>query len=222
MKKPKFYRIFDYAKTLLPNKYLADLEENIATIEQVKKSTGFSVGYPGWNLIYYLLMIHLERDRFNHIVETGTNYGCTTIILAQAIQDSQTDGVVHTIEIDHENYQKAISNFVEAKLNHLVKPICGDSKIELPKIVNDLDIIRLAFLEGCHLLEDVIFEFETIYPKLSPGSIVIFDNTYLIAEPTENQRVNGALNYIHKHCGGQLINLEFVSGYTPGIAIWQK
>ncbi|MCL2933511.1 MAG: hypothetical protein MGG11_15040 [Trichodesmium sp. MAG_R03] len=58
---------------------------------------------------------------------------------------------------------------------------------------------------------------------MTNSSIVIFDNTFCIAESTENQRVNGALKYIHKNYGGQLINLEFVvSWYTPGVAIWQK
>ena len=222
MKEPKFYRIFDYPNILLPNEYLASLEKDITNIEDARKSTGNSVGYPGWNLVYYLLMSHLDRNGFNHVVETGTNHGCTTIILAQAIKDTKTNGVVHTIEIDSKNYQRAINNFAKAQLDHLIKPICGDSKIELPKVVNELDSIRIAFLDGCHLLESVVFEFETIYPKLTNSSIVIFDNTFCIAEETEDQRVNGALKYIYKNYGGQLINLEFVSWYTPGVAIWQK
>ncbi|NER02399.1 MAG: hypothetical protein F6K17_07045 [Okeania sp. SIO3C4] len=49
MKEPKFYRIFDYPNILLPNEYyLASLEKDITSIEDVKKSTGYSVGYPAW------------------------------------------------------------------------------------------------------------------------------------------------------------------------------
>ncbi len=63
MKEPKFYRIFDYNKKLLPNKHLALLEEGVKTIDQARKISGASVGYPGWNLIYYLLLSHLDKNR---------------------------------------------------------------------------------------------------------------------------------------------------------------
>ena len=53
-------------------------------------------------------------------------------------------------------------------------------------------------------------------------SIVIFDNTYLIAEEHEDQRINGASREILRHYSCNLVNFEIVSWYTPGIAIWQK
>ena len=71
-------------------------------------------------------------------------------------------------------------------------------------------------------MDDVLFEFETILPKLSPTSIVMFDNTYKIAEHHEDQRVNGALKTIVSRHGGNVINLESVSWYTPGVALWQQ
>lgn len=52
--------------------------------------------------------------------------------------------------------------------------------------------------------------------------IVMFDNTYEISEPGEDPRVNGALKEIQATYGGNLINMEFVSWYTPGLALWQK
>ena len=64
--------------------------------------------------------------------------------------------------------------------------------------------IRIAFLDASHLFDDVISEFEIILPLLGPQSIVIFDNTYLIAEEHEDQRVNGALREILRRYGGQL------------------
>ena len=59
-------------------------------------------------------------------------------------------------------------------------------------------------------------------PKLTDDALVIFDNTYRIAEEGEDQRVNGALKAVQARHGGNLVNLEFVSWYTPGLAIWQK
>jgi len=143
-------------------------------------------------------------------------------MLAQALKDSGCPGSLFTIELDPENYQIATANIFKAGVADRVNAINDDSKNALPKLVNDLDEIRIAFLDASHNFKDVLFEFYTIYPKLSDHSLVVFDNTYQIAEPHEDQRVNGALRYIHRRYGGQLINLEFVSWYTPGLAIWQK
>ena len=60
---PKSHRIYNYRKTLLPNEYLASLEEGVTEIESAKEKTGLSVGYPGWNLLYYSLLCGLDRER---------------------------------------------------------------------------------------------------------------------------------------------------------------
>ena len=222
MKEPKFHRMFEYDRALLPNAHLAALEEGVSTTETARERSGLSIGYPGWGLIYHVLLSHLAQTRHNVIVETGTNWGCTTIVLAQALIDSGSPGRVYTIEIDSENCRVAAENLLKASVFHKVDLINDDSRRALPALVEQLDEIRIAFLDGSHLYEDVLFEFSTIYPRLTDHSLVIFDNTYQIAEPHEDQRVNGALRYIRERWGGQLVNLEFVSWSTPGLALWQK
>ncbi len=221
MKQPRFYRRFDYDRVLLPNKYLSYLDD-VKTIEEAKEKTGFSIGYPGWGLVYYTLISHLNPEEYNLIIETGTNQGCTTIMMAQALKDSNCRGKVYTVELDPGNYEIALNNFRKAGISDYIESINADSKKALKEIVNKHSLIRVAFLDASHLYEDVLEEFEIILPALGPQSIVIFDNTYLIAEGQEDQRVNGALKEILKRHGGNLINFEFVSWYTPGIAIWQK
>ncbi|WP_416672049.1 O-methyltransferase [Egbenema bharatensis] len=221
MKKPKFFRRFDYDRTLLPNAFLAELED-VETLEQAKDKTGYTIGYPGWNLIYYILLSHLKPDTWNTIVETGTNIGCSTIILAQALKDSQGDGQVYTVELEAENYERAQAHFAQSGVGDLIDARLGDSKEILKQITQEVSGVRTAFLDASHLLDDVLAEFEIIYPHLEADSIVVFDNTYQIAEPHEDQRVFGALHKIQEVYGGNLINFEFVSWYTPGMAIWQK
>jgi predicted O-methyltransferase YrrM len=98
----------------LSNKYLQSLEEGVSNIEKAKLKTGFSIGYPGWNLLYFTVLCSLEKGRFNKIIETGTNFGCSTIIFAQALIDSQFDGCVYTVEKDKMNYDKAVDNIKKA------------------------------------------------------------------------------------------------------------
>ena len=92
----------------------------------------------------------------------------------------------------------------------------------LPEALKNTQDIRFAFLDASHLQADVLFESETLLPHLAPDAMVLFDNTYCIAMQGEDQRVNGALQEIKKIHGGNLINLEFVSWFTPGLAIWQR
>lgn len=92
----------------------------------------------------------------------------------------------------------------------------------MPEVVSGIQSARFAFLDGSHLYEDVLFEFEAILPKLADDAIVLFDNTYPLADNGDDQRVNGTLETILQRHGGNLINLEFVSWYTPGFAMWQQ
>jgi predicted O-methyltransferase YrrM len=225
LKPPIFHRRFDYDRRLLPNSHLATLEEGVGSIEEARERTGASIGYPGWGLIYYLTLSHLDRNREEIVVETGSNWGATTIVLAQALIDSRCRGKIITFELEPENVEKAKQNLAAAGVADRVDIFMGDSRKNLPATLKERaepHSIRLAFLDASHLEADVLAEFESVQPYLADDALVIFDNTYRIAEPNEDQRVNGALRQFPRRYGGNLINLEFVSWYTPGIAIWQR
>lgn len=222
MKDPIFYRQFGYDLGKLPNAQLARLETGVASIAQARERTGASIGYPGWPLIYYLVMCSVDPARSSTVLETGTNHGCSTIALAQALVDAPGGGQVHTIEIDAEVADIARQNVQAAGLADCVQIHVGSTRDLLGPLAESLPAIDLAFLDGSHAEADVLFEFEAVVERMSPGSLVVFDNTYPIADDGEDQRVYGALHTISARYGGNLINLPFVSWYTPGLAVWQK
>jgi predicted O-methyltransferase YrrM len=222
MKPPIFHRMFNYDRALLPNAYLASLEEGVSSIDEARSRTGASIGYPGWGLIYYILLAHLDRSRHEVIVETGTNWGCTTIVLAQALIDARCQGRVITFELEPENAARANANLQAAGVADRVDLHLGDSRELLPRALEKENGIRVALLDASHLYDDVKREFEAVLPKLSDDALVIFDNTYRIAEDGEDPRVNGFLRDMQGWYGGNLINFEFVSWFTPGLVVWQK
>ena len=222
MKAPINHRMFGYNSALIPNIYLASLEQGVESIEDAKKKTGATIGYPGWGLIYHLLLSHLDRKRSEVIVETGTNWGCTTIMLAQALIDAGCQGRVVSFELNQENVERARTNLRGAGVAERVELHLGDSRKILPIALEREDGIRTAFLDASHLYEDVKREFEIVLPKLADDALVIFDNTYQITDQEEDPRVNGFLREMQSQYGGNLINLEFVSWFTPGLAIWQR
>lgn len=222
MKPPVYHRMFGYNPGLLPNPQLAVLEHGVTTIDQARQKSGATIGYPGWGLIYHLLLSHLDRSREEIIIETGTNWGCTTIVLAQALIDAGCKGRVITFELDPDNAARASANLQAASVADRVELHLGDSRQNLPKALEGISGIRAAFLDASHLYNDVKQEFDIVLPKLADDAMVIFDNTYRIADEGEDRRVNGFLRDMPDLYGGNLINMEFVSWYTPGLAIWQR
>ena len=59
----------------------------MSTIKDTRAKAGFGAGYPGWPLIYYVMLSRLNPEQDNIIVETGTNWGANTILLAQALKE---------------------------------------------------------------------------------------------------------------------------------------
>lgn len=214
--------MFDYDRRLLPNARLAELEAGVTNLDQALARSGLTIGYPGWGLLYHLLLSHLDRSRSETIIETGSNQGCTTIVLAQALVDARCDGEVMTFELDPGNLAKARANVAAAGIADRVRFCEGDTRATLGPALAGRAGIRFAFLDASHLFDDVLLEFETVLPHLSEDALVVLDNTYAIAEAGEDPRVNGALAVIPQRHGGNLINLEFVSWFTPGLAIWQR
>lgn len=222
MREPLYRRMFGYPLSLLPNAHLAKLEEGVATIDEARARTGATIGYPGWGLIYHLLLSHLDRAREETLIETGSNVGCTTIVLAQALIDSGCRGRVLTFELDAGNVAAARRNYGLAGVADRIEICEGDVRATFAPRLEGVSGARFAFLDASHRFDDVMFEVETLLPHLAPDGLVLFDNTYRIAEEGEDPRVNGALKRIRRELGGNLINLEHVSWFTPGLAIWQR
>jgi spermidine synthase len=216
------YRITDYDRTLVPSRFVAFLDDGVIDDADWISRSGRSLGHPGWGWIYHTTLAILDPRRPNVIVETGTNVGTTAIIVAQAVIDSGRDAVVYTVEIDEAIFDEARRRFELAGVSQVVRAQLGDSTEFLARLIPEVDEIALAFLDGNHFHDHVVREFELIVERMRPDGLVVFDNTALIAEGTEDPRVHGALRTILSRFGGNLVNLPFCSWYTPGMAAWQR
>ena len=217
---PRFHRIFDYDKNLLPNKFIRDKEMFVTDLDSAVRVTGKTVGYPGWNLLYYCCLCSLDPTGNHLIIETGTNFGYSTIILAQALRDSGSEGKVLTIEIEPGNYELAKENFIAAGVEDLIETHLGDS-IELLPQFNNLENTSFVFLDGNHSMQHVLREFSIVETALKSGGKVFFDNTEDIGQK-DDLLVYGALKTIEDTYKGNLVRFPFCSWYTPGQAIWEK
>jgi predicted O-methyltransferase YrrM len=207
-------RMFDYDRGLLANPYLAELETASPDLQIAVKLTGLSIGYPAWNLLYYCLLCSLPPQG-GLVVETGTNHGFSTIVMAQALKDAGAGGVVRTIDIDSEIVPRARENVQKAGLSEYVEFKVGDSLEFLRELVSAQDHLDFAFLDANHEFGHVVKEFEIIHPRVvACGGKVYFDNT-------SSGGVADALRHISRTYGGNLVSFPNCSWSPPGNAIWQ-
>jgi len=120
------------------------------------------------------------------VVEIGVAYATTTAYLCRGAQ--KNNGTVYGFDIweqhglfnqyralgskeTSEEYLKDL-NIYNFKLHKI------DSKTnDLANILNTIDLIDFAFIDGCHSYEGTKNDFDNIYPRLSQTGMILFDDT---------------------------------------------
>lgn len=209
-------RRFDYEPARLPNAVLSQSERSVHDLTEAMRRTGFSIGYPAWNLLYYAVLCSLPVERKDFVVvETGTNHGFSAIVLAQALKDLGAKRPLHTIDIDPQVVAIARQNVARAGLDEFVEFHVDDSLRVLARLTEQVEAIHFAFLDGNHTYDHVRREFALIYPAVVTGhGTVYFDNTTAGG-------VSRALRFIRRAYSGNLVEFRNCSWGPPGNAIWQ-
>jgi len=196
--------MFEYDKRLVPSKWI---RQNEGT-----RAIGLSPGYPAWGLLYYAVLAHTQADKYNTILEIGTNYGTSTIILAEALIASGREGRVVTVEKDRDTALIAEDHFKAAKVSDYVQLIMLSSKDYFKASCIG---ITVAFIDGSHDCQDVVDDFEGVLNMLAPGGLVIFDNTTMGG-------VHDALKIIKSKHGGNFVEFPCCSWSPAGMVFWKR
>jgi predicted O-methyltransferase YrrM len=208
-------RMMSYNVELLPNRYLAEMDRGMTDLDSAKQKTGLTIGYPAWNLLYFAVLCSLPAEKNCVVVETGTNRGISTILLAQALKDAGVASVVQTVDIDPDVVRIAQENVARAGLSEYVKFHVEDSHAFLLRFVKENSEVHFAFLDGNHTYRHVRKEFDILYPAIVAGrGSAYFDNTAAGG-------VFRALLYIRRAYPGNLVEFLNCSWNPPGNAIWQ-
>jgi len=127
--------------------------------------------------LIYRLAVHQQAGT---TLELGTSLGITTSYFALA----NTKSAVYTIEGDPKIRQIAIQNFHSLALTN-VHSIEGNFDLILDELLNNIQEIGLAFIDGNHKKEPVLNYVNKILPKIQAGGLVIIDDIYWSREMTE-------------------------------------
>ncbi|WP_099037872.1 O-methyltransferase [Mycobacterium neglectum] len=105
------------------------------------------------------------------IVEFGMSLGISAIHLASAVRDNG-EGRVVTTELSAAKVTAASKTFTEVGLDDLITVLEGDALATLEKLDGPVDFV---LLDGWKELYVPVLEL--LEPRLSPGTLVVADNT---------------------------------------------
>lgn len=114
------------------------------------------------------------------ILELGTSLGITTSYLALGNQQAN----LVTIEGSKAIAEKALENFAYLGVNN-VKLVQGNFDRILPKTVEALAKIDMAFVDGNHRKKPTLDYFEQLLPVMTESSVMVFDDIHWSADMEE-------------------------------------
>lgn len=133
---------------------------------------------------YLYAVCKLLRPRT--IVETGVKRGTSTAFILQAILENG-NGHLYSIDLPNVIVDDDASNVLPegTKTGYLVPPelvqgnwalIYGDSRNELPKLLDKVESISIFHHDSLHTYDHMLFEYRSVWPKLSKGGVLLSDD----------------------------------------------
>lgn len=169
-------------------KKLAELRSQLAADETILSITDFGAGSRVFksnqrkvkdivkhgisNEKYARLLFRLVNHfKPNTIVELGTSLGLTTMYLAAANKKAK----VYTLEGSKEIAAFAKRQFAKSKFDN-IELMEGGFTDTYPALLNKLDVVDFAYIDGNHTKESTIYYFNQLLPKCNEHSVLIFDD----------------------------------------------
>ena len=149
----------------------------------------------------------IKEFHCENILEIGTSLGISTAYLASA----NRHGTVYSLEGSESIASVAMQTFARLNVKN-IKLVFGEFDITLPTILDNINEIDFAFIDGNHRYESTLKYFEMILKKSHSGSIIIIDDIYW------SQGMKNAWNDIINH-PKVTATLDF---YNFGIVFFDK
>lgn len=152
---------------------------------------GFGALDPAASRLLYGLVRHLQPE---HVVETGVCNGASTAVLLQALEDNGAGSLVSIDLPDFVGDREPGAELWEGKgqakipegrepgwmipdrLRHRWRLVRGPSQEELEPVLEELRTIGMFVHDSEHSYECMTYEFETAYPRLCEGGILVSDD----------------------------------------------
>jgi precorrin-6B methylase 2 len=109
-------------------------------------------------------------------IELGTSLGISACYQGLALKQHQ--GHLITIEGAPELNKIALQHFEQLALTQTITAVTGTFDETLPTLLNQINTIDYAFIDGNHRYEPTIKYFNWLLPKMHNNSLIVFDDIY--------------------------------------------
>jgi len=120
-----------------------------------------------------LLFRLVNRFQTQNIIELGSSLGITSSYLSFARKKSN----IYTFEGSPEIAKIAENTFKQLKLSNIELHF-GEFSNTLPQVLEKIDTVDFAFIDGNHRYEPTIKYFEMLLKKATNDSVFVFDDIY--------------------------------------------
>ena len=184
--------------------------EDIRDIVQLLKNINLKIIQENNSSIeaYYIVLYFLVRlKKPNVVIETGVERGASSLFILQALEDNDS-GILYSIDLPNMSYVSSSGNKLQGNTKKETSGICvpdslrarwelilGNSKIELPKLLEKLTEVDLFVRDDEHTFESMIWEFEQVFSHLSKNGVIFSDNVdineaiNIFSEKTESKKI---------------------------------
>ena len=145
---------------------------------QLKKTSGIHRMSLERLQILYICIRHLKPEI---VVETGVAGGSTSFAILSAFEKNNR-GKLFSIDIGFSGWfpgGHTVGYLVPRKMRTNWNLIIGNSRNELPKLLNNLKNVDIFFHDSDHSYNHMMFEFETILPYLRKKKVILADDINL-------------------------------------------
>ena len=119
------------------------------------------------------LLVRAARPRT--IVETGVLYGASSAHMLAALARNG-EGELHSVEIGGDPREPSHDHFVPGELQHLWRLTIGDSRRELPVLLDRCGLVDMFYHDSLHTFGHMTWEFETALPHLGRSGVLASDD----------------------------------------------
>ena len=109
------------------------------------------------------------------VVETGVLYGASSAHILAALAKNQA-GELSSVELGGRAGEPPQNFFVPNELQPRWRLILGDSRRELPALLDQLPTVDLFHHDSLHTFDHMTWEYTTVLPHLSPQGVLSTDD----------------------------------------------
>lgn len=156
------------------------------------------------------LYLLVRAARPGVVVDTGVLYGASSSHILAALERNG-GGTLHSIELGRNEHEPPHHFFVPAELRRRWTLTIGDSRRELPRLLDRLGTIDMFHHDSLHTRAHMTWEFETAYPHIRPQGLLASDDIHGAATLRELFRANAFPVF----CGRR--GIEYDTFFTIGV-----